>query len=340
MTDPSPLEASHPAASSAPVELEWPDCPVCGGTEFELVLDQVRDRVWDKPGRFRLERCRGCGLVLTRPRPTAEGLGFYYDGTYTDDNAQLQRFNADSFGGRWLFGYRVAVIGKVQPLHSEDHILDVGCSYGGFLAYAVERFGCRGTGIDLDSRSIDAAVSHERVIHRVGTLREAAFDDASFSVVTLFQTLEHTADPVGELAEAYRVLRPGGLCVVEVPDFGGWWRPILGHWWLPLLVPQHLVHFDRATLHRAVDEAGFDEVALWHSMMLPVELTTGLGLYLRDALWSGREPTGANRLLQRLLAVGMVVLWGAVEVPVQLWLRIVGRAGHQVIVARKAAVGG
>jgi SAM-dependent methyltransferase len=48
-----------------------------------------------------------------------------------------------------------------------------------------------------------------------------AFPPASFDAVCLFQILEHVADPMRLLQELTRLVRPGGILVVAVPDYCG-----------------------------------------------------------------------------------------------------------------------
>ena len=66
---------------SAPVALERVGCPLGCPSDDELVITG-RDRLHELPGEFRVVRCRGCGLMRTDPRPTLDGIDFYYPADY------------------------------------------------------------------------------------------------------------------------------------------------------------------------------------------------------------------------------------------------------------------
>ncbi|MBN2798476.1 MAG: hypothetical protein JXX28_04950, partial [Deltaproteobacteria bacterium] len=74
-----------------------------------------------------VSRCRGCGLVQTRPRLSEEALSTFYDEGYTEF---LEGYDPDGRGADWLNDYRLTVIRKVHPLGPEDRLLDVGCNQG------------------------------------------------------------------------------------------------------------------------------------------------------------------------------------------------------------------
>ena len=328
---------------SAPVPLESPACLLCGGLDFTIVLEGLRDWVWRKPGVFTLARCRACGLVITRPRPTAEGLGFYYDGAYSAGADGTQSVDMagfyTGFFGRLLNRYRLVTIEKVRKLGAQDHLLDVGCSQGFFLDTAHASAGCAVSGIDLDSGSIELARARDGApaAYTQGRLVDDALPAASVSVVTFFECLEHDPDPVSTLRAARRVLKPGGLVVVEVPNWRSVWRFLLGRWWMPLLCPQHLVHFDPSTLRATLVAAGFEPVH-HQTMLFPIELVTSVGLWLGAHIGpKAVRPTPGRRLVEGALAVLLHLLFWLVEVPVAFWSRVFGVAGHQTIVGRAPA---
>jgi SAM-dependent methyltransferase len=332
------MDLAPPAA--APVPLESPPCLLCGGADFAVELEGVRDLVWRKPGAFQLARCRACGLVMTRPRPTAEGLNFYYAGAYSaggegTDAVDMAGFYTGFFG-RLLNRYRLVTIEKVQKLGAGDHLLDVGCSQGFFLDTAHAAAGCAVSGIDLDAGSIRLAEARGGAPagYTVGRLVDDPLAAQSVSVVTFFECLEHDPDPVRTLTAARRVLRPGGLVVVEVPNWRSLWRITLGRWWMPLLCPQHLVHFTPDTLRATLRAAGFETVH-HQTMLFPIELVTSVALWLGTLIGpKARDPGPGRRLVEAIVGLHLHLLFWTVEVPVAFWSRVFGVAGHQTIIGR------
>lgn len=314
-------------------------CALCGGEDFQPVLEGVEDLVWRKPGRFTLARCAGCGLVMTRPRPDPGALAWYYQDAYSGDSepAKNKREGARSPINRMLNGYRLHVISKVRPVGEADHVLDVGCSYGGFLWLARERTGCRASGVELDAGSVAEALEPEAIDYRQGTLLSAGYAASSFTVVSFLECLEHDPTPVDSLKEAWRVLEPGGVVAVEVPNFQGFWRHVFGRYWLPLLTPQHLVHFTPRTLRRALEQAGF-EVVHRQTMFFPLEGVASFALWLGKVLRvpPPGSPPSWRTPFDLLLVLLVAVLYFLVEIPSQLLLVPLERTGHVLMVGRKS----
>ncbi|HEY7603069.1 MAG TPA: class I SAM-dependent methyltransferase [Gaiellaceae bacterium] len=105
--------------------------------------------------------------------------------------------------------------------------LDVGCNWGRWTI-AAARAGWRPTGIDRARKSIDAArrVADQlgvEVEYVVGDARELPFPDGAFDAVFSYSVLQHLAkeDARVAVAEIGRVLRPGGLAWIELPNARG-----------------------------------------------------------------------------------------------------------------------
>jgi 2-polyprenyl-6-hydroxyphenyl methylase / 3-demethylubiquinone-9 3-methyltransferase len=101
-----------------------------------------------------------------------------------------------------------------QDLH-RVRLLDIGCG-GGVLAEEFASIGCKVTGIDISSRSIEIARAHAAqsglsIDYRVGSGTSLPFADTSFEAVTCCDVLEHIRDWKQVIVEAARVLVPGGL---------------------------------------------------------------------------------------------------------------------------------
>jgi 2-polyprenyl-3-methyl-5-hydroxy-6-metoxy-1,4-benzoquinol methylase len=301
-----------------------------------MVLEGARDFIWRKPGLFTICQCKSCGLVATRPRPSDAALNFYYEGTYSGENdASMEAYQKDSWPGRLISAYRLAVMRRVRPLNSSDRLLDVGCSYGAFLSAARSDSGCSTTGVDFDEGSIARAMDPELTRYHTGHITDPVFADGQFSVVTFFESLEHHTQPVEALREAHRILEPGGLCVVEVPNFAGFWRRLFGIYWLPLLMPQHLFHFTPASLAKTFKAAGFSRVLHHQTMFYPLEGVASLAIWLskvfRSPPWG--TPPSWRTPFDILMFLVICVLYPVLEIPTQLILRMAGATGHQLAIA-------
>ena len=96
-------------------------------------------------------------------------------------------------------------------------VLDVGCGTGWF-SREIERAGGRVVALDIGVKLL------EKVGDKCGAARVAgdacglAFTDNSFDIVVSSECIEHTVDPRQALAEMCRVLKPGGVLVVTVPN--------------------------------------------------------------------------------------------------------------------------
>jgi SAM-dependent methyltransferase len=95
-------------------------------------------------------------------------------------------------------------------------VLDVGCGAG--LALQIAR--ARGATVSgLDAALGLAEIARHRCPGsdiRLGDSEELPFADASFDIVTGFNSFQYAADPVRALAEARRVTRPSGCVVIAV----------------------------------------------------------------------------------------------------------------------------
>jgi SAM-dependent methyltransferase len=96
-------------------------------------------------------------------------------------------------------------------------VLDLGCRTGALTQHYAE--GNDVTGVDVDRESL-ARASERLGIETVwaDVEEELPFADGVFDVVVAGELFEHLADPRAAVANAYRVLKPGGRLVGSVPN--------------------------------------------------------------------------------------------------------------------------
>lgn len=98
-------------------------------------------------------------------------------------------------------------------------VLDVGCG-GGVLAEEFAKVGCRVTGIDPSGPTIAQAAAHAQAVglaidYLVAPGEAIPFADAAFDIVYCCDVLEHVDDIDATIAEAARVLKPGGVYLFD-----------------------------------------------------------------------------------------------------------------------------
>ncbi|MCC7492246.1 MAG: class I SAM-dependent methyltransferase [Fimbriimonadaceae bacterium] len=188
-----PLEADLAAVGKSA-------CTWCGSAEREPFRGE----------RCNWYRCRQCGFwvseLLVDPEVYAtEDYGADYQHSYY--GRSIARKLKTSY-------YRWNVIEAVKP--GPGSFLDVGCSYGTMLKAGAER-GWSTHGVDIAPAMIDYAKTVGQDV-RLGSLTKIPYDDDTFDVIHARHVLEHDIQTYAALAELRRVMKPGGILVVEVPD--------------------------------------------------------------------------------------------------------------------------
>jgi SAM-dependent methyltransferase len=103
----------------------------------------------------------------------------------------------------------------LPPVRDRD-VLDIGCGVGAFLRLVSDR-GARPFGLDASEDLL--VLAHERVPHahlRVGDMEALPYEDATFDLVTGFNSFFFADDIVAALREAGRVAKPGAPVVLQV----------------------------------------------------------------------------------------------------------------------------
>ncbi|MCI0399528.1 MAG: class I SAM-dependent methyltransferase [Chloroflexi bacterium] len=228
----------------------------------------------------------------------------------------------------------------ILPHVQGGHLLDVGCGWGYFTRYLLDH-GWQVTALDPSPHRLPAGELPPNLAIFNTTFDRAELPEGTFDAVTFWHVLEHLPDPIQALARARRLLKPGGIVVVGLPDFAGWQSRLFGRQWDGLRLPLHLHHFDRRSLTAVLRRCGYEPVQARH-FFLDKELATAalslgnvLGLLrLFTLLSGGRRPLVVAELLGRALVAAPA---GALLAP-PLWLLCTAGAalGHGANIAMTA----
>lgn len=237
-------------------------CPVCGEADATEVVSFPQ---------LSFGRCAGCGLLYKREQDPA--LPRKYESEYFEQGGAR-------YLERWAHRVRKSRRHVLACLEFAPHarsLLDVGCS-AGYVLEAARSLGLREAGLDVSAYTVE--LCRQRGLRaEQGTLTALPFADGEFDVVTAKHTLEHVQDPLKGLAELRRVLAPGGVALIVVPDAAYLkirLRPRTGSSLRPDgLGWQHHVYFSGRNLVDACTRAGF-ETLLTSKALFRRRLASGL----------------------------------------------------------------
>ncbi len=140
-----------------------------------------------------------------------------------------------------------------------DKVLDVGCASGRQIFRIINRV-AEGHGVDIAASFIAVANRYRseqgliRTSFQVAAIESLPFTDGYFDKLICGEVLEHVFDRDVALAELRRVLKPGGLLVITVPNLnadGTWWGRLLRYFKIRSFTP--MTEFSQKELHRHGD---------------------------------------------------------------------------------------
>jgi len=241
----------------------------------------------------RLLRCANCALGQRDPIPDAASLIAMYRDTPVEDMAYRFEDNA-----AWVRA-RKTMLERHNPARDLD-VLDVGCHTGIFLAALPATWRRYG----IESARAPVAVASQR--HGVTIISERLENTGSewtqrFDAVTMFDVIEHLPNPAAGIAQAARLLKPGGTLLLSSGDLDAWtWRWLgSGHWYLQ--TPQHLSVISKRFLQHVANE---NMLKLMEVQTIPHRLARRRERWseaIKAIYWGLRQRSGPYRIPHHLM---------------------------------------
>lgn len=272
--------------------LEQVVCPLCSEAFYEI--EMVKDS-------FNIVRCLNCSLIYVNPRLKADAyLETYKSQNYGHIISELALASHD---------YRVSRFGLERIKKIEEYfffdlpktLLDIGSASGFFLEAAMQK-GWRATGIELSPIAVQFSRRKGLDVHDT-TLESTDFGNNKFSVITMFDVLEHLPNIQETIERIKGLLNHGGLLYIYVPNWNSASRLLMqdnAHFIWPT---HHVTYFTPITLTHFLEKNGFR-----------VEFCETNGLDVVDWIWQLEkqdiDTVALNSRLNELQFIINSALWG------------------------------
>ena len=218
---------------------------------------------------FDVAKCNKCGLIFQRPRFSDEEIQSFYSEDYYKGKADYKYIDEreNIKGSAYVWKKRLKKI--LKNLKHKDgknlKILDIGCSFGGFINEA-KKMDFDVYGLDVSEYSVNYA-RNELGLNNVkaGELSKGMYDENFFDVITMVEVIEHVKNPREILTEIYRILKPGGIVLLQTANMDGKQAKVAGkdyHYFLP----GHLFYFSVNTLTNYLKTIGFSKSKVFHGV--------------------------------------------------------------------------
>lgn len=239
------------------IDFEETACEICNHTESKVVAERF-DLLLGGKQIFQMHECLKCGSYYLNPRPTPTKMADFYPSDYQPFTVGVEK---ESFLNQYFRRYglrkRFKIVKKYIP---KGRLLDVGCATGDFLSEFKTDENWEGFGIEPSMSAASYAKENIGLEVLASTLNHAPFPDNKFDVLTMWDVLEHVYEPCKVLDEVARLLRPGGIFVVNHPNLDSIDRSIFGRFWAGFELPRHLYLFPTKLLEELMIERGFQQV--------------------------------------------------------------------------------
>jgi 2-polyprenyl-3-methyl-5-hydroxy-6-metoxy-1,4-benzoquinol methylase len=138
----------------------------------------------------------------------------------------------------WSNRYYARLARKYGP--QQGNVLEIGCGLGHLLTWMTDRYRVFGTDINIHALKEARKNVPEAQFVLLSAEDLGALPEAYFQIVFSKHVVEHLPNPQRGIAEASRMLAPGGLLVLATPNLDSPMRALKGEGWIGYRDPTHI----------------------------------------------------------------------------------------------------
>jgi 2-polyprenyl-3-methyl-5-hydroxy-6-metoxy-1,4-benzoquinol methylase len=203
---------------------------------------------------FSIVKCCNCGFVYVNPRVENKELTSLYRHNYFKNKdygyvgyEQEKRLRIKNFE-RWLKDAEEYI-----PLNIPVYSLDVGCA-AGYCLELMNKMGWKGKGLELDE---EMYISLQQSGYDISKSLLEDFDSENkFSVITLFDVIEHIPNIDKSFGKLNSLLTDDGVVIMVTPNYNSFQRKLFGKRWFQYKPIEHIQYFNKHSLNSFADRNG------------------------------------------------------------------------------------
>lgn len=225
-------------------------CPLCGSKNKTAFLAL---------GKYQLFECTRCKLVSPNINFALPGIGDLYDDRANIKDTMREIVDTYEYRKKTLAPERLAYILEKTGLRaSQVKLLDVGCGPGYFLSYLKDKH-IAYKGLELTDFLVELCRKKKLNVSATDLAEEKS---NSYTVATLFDVLEHIADPVPFFKTLNNKIKKSGFVVAYSPHIHSLAYQLQGARQNTLYPYQHVAFYDPVSLAYLAKRTGFEVISI------------------------------------------------------------------------------
>ncbi len=236
-------------------------CRFCSKESVVKVFSANRNKLGARPSAFActncgfgshgvILKCQSCGIIYVDESISQEKVSTYYEVAEDPLYFKEQKAREMTFKGY------LKSLEKVFP--KKGKLLDIGTNTGLFVKVAQDQ-GWDATGLEPNKWGIKYAKENYNLSLINKSFIPGVFPKESFSVITMWDVIEHFTDPVEKIKLVYNYLRPGGMFAFSTVDPESFLAKTMGTKWA-WYMEMHKAFFSKPVAKFYLEKAGFKKV--------------------------------------------------------------------------------